>query len=324
MQTASEEPCATRGNGPIIAAMPLYNEEETVGSVVLQAKRHVDKVLCLDDGSSDASARIARKCGAQVHQHRYNRGYGGALKSIFSIAREQDVEALVILDSDGQHDPDDIPALLAPILDGRADFVIGSRFIDGGGGDAMPSYRKLGVKVISTASNMASNLGIKDTQSGYRAFSRRALKRIRFEQDGMESTLEMLEECASNDLAVHEVPTVVRYDVPKGSRFTAMSHGFTVLSYALVSLSQKKPLIVFGAPGAALLSLQPTDGWYCVVGCGSRTHGSLGRHAGHLAAVHGSHPARRTAHPAATVDDQLRHRMIPSHTHPQHVSAANA
>ena len=104
MQTASEEPCATRGNGPIIAAMPLYNEEETVGSVVLQAKRHVDKVLCLDDGSSDASARIARKCGAQVHQHRYNRGYGGALKSIFSIAREQDVEALVILDSDGQHD----------------------------------------------------------------------------------------------------------------------------------------------------------------------------------------------------------------------------
>jgi hypothetical protein len=71
----------------------------------------------------------------------------------------------------------------------------------------------------------------------------------------MESTLEMLEECASNDLTVHEVPTVVRYDVPKGSRFTAMSHGFTVLSYALVSLSQKKPLIVFGAPGAALLSL---------------------------------------------------------------------
>ena len=255
MQAVSEEPCASRGNGPIIAAMPLYNEEETVGSVVLQAKRHVDEVLCLDDGSSDASARIARKCGAQVHQHRYNRGYGGALKSIFAIAREQDAEVLVILDSDGQHDPDDIPALLAPILDGRADFVIGSRFVDGGSGDAMPSYRKLGVKVISTASNLASNLGIKDTQSGYRAFSRRALKRLRFEQDGMESTLEMLEECASNDLTVHEVPTVVRYDVPKGSRFTAMSHGFTVLSYALVSLSQKKPLIVFGAPGAALLSL---------------------------------------------------------------------
>ena len=73
MQAASEESGATRPSGPIIAAMPVYNEEETVGSVVLQAKRHVDKVLCLDDGSSDASARIARKCGAQVHQHRYNR-----------------------------------------------------------------------------------------------------------------------------------------------------------------------------------------------------------------------------------------------------------
>jgi len=177
------------------------------------------------------------------------------LKSIFQYALEHDAHALVILDSDGQHDPNDIPVLLEPILSGESDFVIGSRFIEGGSGDYMPTYRKLGVKVITAASNLTSDLSVKDTQSGFRAFSNAALKRIKFDQDGMESTLEMLEQCNEYGLKVKEVPTIIRYDVPKGSRFTAMSHGFTVLSYALISLSQKKPFLAFGVPGAGLVTL---------------------------------------------------------------------
>ncbi len=239
----------------VIAAMPLFNEEETIGSVVIQSLPHVDEVVCIDDGSSDASARIARKLGATVIPHRTNLGYGAALKSIFRYAQESNVTALVILDSDGQHDPNDIPRLLQPILDGEADFVIGSRFIEGGSGEEMPSYRKLGVKVITAASNLTSDLAVKDTQSGFRAFSRKALSAIKFDQDGMESTLEMLEECSEKELSVKEVPTVIRYDVPKGSRFTAVSHGFTVLSYALISLSHKKPLLVFTLPGAGILTI---------------------------------------------------------------------
>ena len=119
----------------------------------------------------------------------------------------------------------------------------------------MPAYRKLGVKLITAASNLTTDLSVRDTQSGFRAFSNQALKKIRFDQDGMESTLEMLEQCNEMELLVTEVPTIIRYDVPKGSRFTAMSHGFTVLSYALISLSQKKPFLAFGLPGAGLLTL---------------------------------------------------------------------
>ena len=85
-------------DGPIIAAMPVFNEEETIGSVVLSCKSHVDEVLCVDDGSSDASSRIASALGATVHHHRANRGYGGALKTIFDIAYERRARALVILD----------------------------------------------------------------------------------------------------------------------------------------------------------------------------------------------------------------------------------
>ena len=107
----------------------MYNEEETIGSVVTRALRYVDEVICIDDGSSDASARIAEACGATVIRHRVNRGYGGALKTLFLRASQLDADALVLLDSDGQHETADIPKLLKPILDGEADFAIGSRFV---------------------------------------------------------------------------------------------------------------------------------------------------------------------------------------------------
>ena len=242
-------------DGPyIIAGMPMYNEEETIGSVVTRALRHVNEVICIDDGSSDSSARIAEACGATVIRHRVNRGYGGALKTLFLHAVESKADALVLLDSDGQHETGDIPRMLEPILNGDADFTIGSRFVDGGGSTDMPAYRRLGIKVITAASNLSSELGIKDTQSGFRAFSKTALERLRFDAEGMELSLELLEDAHEKHLTVLEVPTIIRYDVPKGSRFTAVSHGFTVMTWAMLSLSQKKPLLVLGLPGFGLLA----------------------------------------------------------------------
>tara|TARA_Y100000768_G_scaffold214153_1_gene161386 strand:- start:2960 stop:3904 length:945 start_codon:yes stop_codon:yes gene_type:complete len=245
---------ADDGTPFIVAGMPMYNEEETIGTVVTLALKYADAVICVDDGSSDSSARIAEACGATVIRHRVNRGYGGALKSLFNQAIEMKATALVVLDSDGQHEVADIPMLLKPILDKQADFVIGSRFIDGGGGTDMPAYRRLGIKVITAASNLSRDISIKDTQSGFRAFSAHALQVLRFDCEGMELSLEMLEDAHEKQLKISEVPTVVRYDVPKGSNFTAVSHGFTVLSWALVSLSHKKPLLVLGIPGLGLFA----------------------------------------------------------------------
>ena len=238
----------------IVAGLPMYNEEETIGTVVTKVRDYVDEIICVDDGSSDSSARIAESCGAIVIRHRVNRGYGGALKSLFVKSQEMNADALVVLDSDGQHDVSDIPKLMKPILDQEADFVIGSRFIDGGGGTDMPAYRRLGIKVITAASNMSRDITIKDTQSGFRAFSKRALEVLRFDCEGMELSLEMLEDAHEKQLSITEVPTMIRYDVPKGSNFTAVSHGFTVLSWALVSLSHKKPLLVLGLPGLGLFA----------------------------------------------------------------------
>ena len=238
----------------VIVGLPMYNEEETIGTVVTLSKDYVDHVVCVDDGSSDSSARIAEACGAIVHRHRVNRGYGGALKSLFQIAKEMNADVLVILDSDGQHDPSSIPALIEPITNDEADFVIGSRFVEGGNTEDMPAYRRLGIKVITAASNLSSDLDISDTQSGFRAFSRKAIERLRFDSEGMELSLEMLEDANDKNLKIKEVPTVIRYDVPKGSNFTAISHGFAVLAWAMISLSQKKPILVLGLPGLGLFA----------------------------------------------------------------------
>ena len=238
----------------VIAGLPMYNEEETIGTVVTLSKDYVDHVVCIDDGSSDSSARIAEACGAIVHRHRVNRGYGGALKSLFQIAKEMNADVLVILDSDGQHDPSSIPGLIEPITNDEADFVIGSRFVEGGNTEDMPAYRRLGIKVITAASNLSSDLDISDTQSGFRAFSRKAIERLRFDSEGMELSLEMLEDANDKNLKIKEVPTVIRYDVPKGSNFTAISHGFAVLAWAMISLSQKKPILVLGLPGLGLFA----------------------------------------------------------------------
>ena len=272
----SGSPADPTKTGKVMVGMPLYNEEETVGSMVHIAKKYTDNVICVDDGSSDNSSRIAENCGAEVHYHRVNRGYGGALKTLFSIARKKDVDVLVVMDSDGQHNPDDIPKLIEPIFSGEADMVIGSRFVSKEGETEMPVYRKLGIKVITTASNLSSNLNIKDTQSGYRAFSREALNKLRFESEGMELSIEMLDDADEKNIVVKEVPTKMRYDVPKGSNFTAISHGFTVFSYALISLSQKKPILVLGIPGLGFLATGTAMGLRAINGVSDYTNVTVG------------------------------------------------
>ena len=117
------------GPGLTMVGMPMFNEEETVASVVMRCLPYVDEVLCVDDGSSDSCSRLAARAGANIHYHRANRGYGAAIRSIFRIAREKNVDRLVILDSDGQHQPEDLPAILSELEKEDVDVVIGSRFV---------------------------------------------------------------------------------------------------------------------------------------------------------------------------------------------------
>src|SRR5439155_20951890 len=114
----------------VVIAVPAYNEERFIGSVVIQALRYTPDVVVIDDGSRDATAYIAEQAGALVLRHTANQGKSEAVNTALMWARERDVDALVFIDGDGQHRPDEIETVLAPVLDGAADMVIGSRFLE--------------------------------------------------------------------------------------------------------------------------------------------------------------------------------------------------
>jgi glycosyltransferase involved in cell wall biosynthesis len=124
MMKESSVPKQFQNRAKILAAIPCFNEERCIGSVVLKTKSFADSVLVIDDGSTDATAEIATQAGATVYQHGQNRGYGVAIHSALQKGRQLGAEVLVILDGDGQHDPKDIPKLVKPILDGEAEVAI--------------------------------------------------------------------------------------------------------------------------------------------------------------------------------------------------------
>lgn len=234
--------------GQVIAAMPAYNEERYIAKTIVGARKYADVVLVVDDGSSDATVEIARALGALVIQHQTNQGYGGALRTIFETARTVQADALVILDADGQHSPEDIPPLLTR-LDGGADVVIGSRFLDGSKGE-IPAYRKVGMKVLDEMTEFAgSGLQVSDSQSGFRAYGKRAIEAVHISGEGMSAGSEILIQAADAGLVIAEVPITVRYDIEGTSSENPFSHGLGVLMNIVRLISLRRPLVFFGIPG---------------------------------------------------------------------------
>ena len=233
----------------IVAAIPCLNEERCIGSVILKAKRLDNSIVLKDDGSTDATAEVATEAGATVCQHSKNRGYGAAIRSALEKGRQLKADILVILDGDGQHDPKDIPKLVKPLLDGEADIVIGSRFI--GASKRPPLFRRVGQHVLTATTNIGSGHKVTDSQSGFRAYSAKALNALRLTEDGMSVSSEIQFAISKSGLRVAEVPIDVTY--AGEAKRSPVVHGINVLSRVLVLFSLRQPLLLFGLPG--LISL---------------------------------------------------------------------
>jgi len=234
--------------GEITAILPAYNEEISIGSIVLRTLKYADRVIVIDDGSLDRTAEVAALAGAQVLRHKVNLGKGAALKTGFSSLNGDAV--IVTIDTDGQHDPADIPRLVNPILQGEADMVNGSRYLNGNKKDT-PVYRRIGQRVLDVATNIGSGLSITDTQSGFRAFAGRTKGIFRFNQKGLAIESEMLADAAAAGLRIQEVEIGVRYDV-NGSSENPVAHGVRVLVNVLKDMQLRKPLICFTVPGSLM------------------------------------------------------------------------
>lgn len=229
----------------ITALLPAYNEEVSIGSVVLRTRQFADRVIVVDDGSSDRTAEVAELAGAEVLRHPLNRGKGAALKTGFESLNGSAI--IVTIDTDGQHDPADIPRLVQPILRGEADMVNGSRYLNGDKKDT-PFYRRVGQKVLDTATNFDSGLSVTDSQSGFRAFAANAKGAFRFHQNGLAIESEMLADAAAAGLRIKEVAIGVRYDVGTSSEHP-VAHGVRVLIKVLHDMELRRPLYYFTVPG---------------------------------------------------------------------------
>lgn len=236
-----------------LIAMPAYNEEKYIAKTITGSRRYADAVLVVDDGSKDDTVEIARALGAIVVQHEGNRGYGGALQTIFCTAWDLGVEDLIIIDSDGQHNPRDILRLLAELRKDN-DVVIGSRFVEGSAGE-IPTYRKVGMRILDAATTLAGNgLTVTDSQSGFRAYGKRAIETIQISDEGMSAGSEILIQISDHRLKVAEVPIQVRYDIEKTSSENPFSHGIGVLMNLVKLISFRRPLMFFGNPGSLFTS----------------------------------------------------------------------
>lgn len=236
----------------IVACIPAFNEEKTIAKVLLLTKRWVDKVIVCNDGSTDMTAQIAEELGAKVISHERQMGYGAALQTLFKEARKLNSDVLITLDADGQHDPKEIQALLGPVEMDKADIVIGSRFLKESN-NGMPLYRRAGVKLFNRLSGKSGKGNVSDSQSGFRAYGRKAIESLGLSENGMGVSAEILLKAKEQGLRVIEVPVQVRYEGLDTSTHNPVRHGLSVL-FAIIRLTvEEKPLMFVGVPGIVFL-----------------------------------------------------------------------
>jgi glycosyltransferase involved in cell wall biosynthesis len=229
----------------IIIGLPAFNEEKYIGSLVLRARQHAGEVIVADDGSIDRTSEIARLAGATVIRHEQNRGKGATVQTILTEARKHDADILAIIDADFQHDPDEIPSLIKAVLEGY-DLVIGSRKLPR---SRIPRYRRFGQRTLSYFTGVLTKSKVSDSESGFRALSKKAISEIQLKEEGFAVETEMISEATHKGLAIKEVPVSIIY-TKDGSTLNPVKHGVGVLNRILAMISERRPLLFFGLLGS--------------------------------------------------------------------------
>ena len=226
--------------------IPAFNEEKNIAAIITKLADITDTIIVCNDGSSDLTSDIAEKMGAFVINHEKNLGYGAAIRSIFLKAKELDGDILVTFDADGQHRIEDIEQVTKPIIDQEADLVIGSRFLDESEKE-VPRYRKVGIKVITKITNASIKKQLTDSQSGFRAYSKKVLVELNPSELGMGISTEILIKASSKNFRITEVPIKILY-AGDTSTHNPVSHGSSVILSTIKYTSIEHPLKFYGIP----------------------------------------------------------------------------
>lgn len=234
----------------IIVGIPAFNEEKNIAAIITKLADITDTIIVCNDGSSDLTSDIAEKMGVFVINHEKNLGYGAAIRSIFLKAKELDGDILVTFDADGQHRIEDIEKVTKPIIDQESDLVIGSRFLDENEKE-VPQYRKVGIKVITKITNASIKKQLTDSQSGFRAYSKKVLAELNPSELGMGISTEILIKASSKNFRITEVPIKILY-AGDTSTHNPVSHGSSVILSTIKYTSIEHPLKFYGIPSMIL------------------------------------------------------------------------
>ena len=210
---ASAQVAAPAGErwGGVLVCVPAFNEAESLAAVLAAIPRKVGntpvRVLVIDDGSRDRTADVARVAGAHVVSHPVNSGQGSALQTGYLVAERVGADIVVTMDADGQHDPAQLSALVDPILEDKADFVVGSRRL--GEYEADSRARNAGITVYTRLINALGGTSVSDVANGYRAIRASMLPALAFTEDQYHNP-ELLLSAARAGFRVAEVPVTIR------------------------------------------------------------------------------------------------------------------
>jgi len=237
----------------IIVGIPAFNEEKNIAVLIVQLKKIADKIIVCNDGSTDLTSKIAEGLGATVINHEKNLGYGAAIRSIFLKSKELDGDVLVTFDADGQHKIEDINRVVGPIINEESDLVIGSRFLDKSEKE-VPKYRKVGIKIITKVTNVTIKKQLTDSQSGFRAYSKKVLNELNPSELGMGISTEILIKASAKNFRISEVPIKITYDGDT-STHNPISHGSSVLLSTIKFTSIEHPLKFYGVPSMIFFAI---------------------------------------------------------------------
>ena len=233
----------------VLVGIPAFNEEQSIAKVVIRASRQANEVLVVDDGSGDETAAIAERLGALVVKHEKNLGKGAALRDCFEYAKRSGADVLVTMDGDGQHDAFQIPILVNALVEKGVDVVIGSR---SGKPAEMSRFRWLGGRALDHAIGIRVGDELADSQSGFRAYSRRAIETLSPSEFGMSVDSELIKKAETTGLAIGLVPVSVTYS-GKTSTTNPLLHWLDVFFGVVKYTSIRHPLLFYGAFSLILL-----------------------------------------------------------------------
>jgi glycosyltransferase involved in cell wall biosynthesis len=223
----------------LVVGIPAYNEEKCIALVVARALDYSSSVVVVDDGSTDQTTAEALRAGATVIRHPVNSGKGVAVATLFEFAIKNEAQVLVLIDGDGQHDPAEIQNLAEKCLAGEADVVVGSRFI-AKAPSTTPKIRRWGQRAFNAMTAIASGIYCSDSQSGFRAFNRRAFCAMRLTESSFSVESEMQFEFRAKGLRLAEVPISCSYAEPP--KRNVLSHGRIVLAGLLRMAVERRAL----------------------------------------------------------------------------------